>query len=88
MGIVELFYFCGSQELKAQFQAFVCLTAWEELMNGLFNKTSQMGKSETTRTKKLKKRPKPQFMYVIQTTLASSDQHCEREHLQSSFNLS
>lgn len=43
MGTEELFYFClltfRSQGLNMQFRAFVCITASEEPMNGLFNAT-------------------------------------------------
>lgn len=51
MGIEELFHFSVSQGLNVQLRAFVCLTASDELMNGLFNKPSPHVKREGTKKK-------------------------------------
>lgn len=53
MGIEELFHFCVSQGLNVQLRAFVCLTASDELMNGLFNKPSRHVKGKEQKKKKL-----------------------------------
>lgn len=52
MGIEELFHFCVSQGLNVQLRAFVCLTASDELMNGLFNKPSRRVKGKEQKKKK------------------------------------
>lgn len=53
-GAILLLWFSRAER---QFQGFVCLTASEELMNGLFNKTSLMSKSEPHECERTKSPP-------------------------------
>lgn len=59
-----------SQGLILQLRAFVCLTASDELMNGLFNKPPRHVKVKEQ--KKEKKAPRCKPRRAIQTTLAAS----------------
>lgn len=51
MGMEELFHSRVSQGLNVQLRAFVCLTASDELMNGLFNKPSPHVKGKEQKKK-------------------------------------
>lgn len=77
-GIEELF----SRELNAQLPACVCLTAWEELTNGLFNEMSRWAENggKSTRMWESDKKNNPNHS-PCPTTLASPDQIFERENL-------